>query len=97
MKIRLDPAMRVIQAFGGANKLAKAIGRDVSRIHRWSYPKGEGGTGGAIPGGSAMLARILSAAEERQIHLSLEDLVRPGTELGPVESRAFPADQRDAT
>lgn len=79
--------MRVIRAFGGADELAKAIGRDVSRIHRWSYPKVKGGTGGAIPGGSAMLARILTAAEERQIHLTLEDLVRPAEVPSSSEQR----------
>jgi hypothetical protein len=69
------PAKRVIDAFEGAGNLANAIGRDVSRVHRWTYPKERGGTGGAIPGGTGMLRAILAAAKERGITLSLEDLI----------------------
>jgi hypothetical protein len=71
----MNPAKRVIEAFGGPAKFADAIGRNVSRIHRWTYPEGRGGTGGAIPGGTKMLQTILDAAKVRGINLSLDDLV----------------------
>lgn len=93
MQTRLNPAKRVIQAFGGAEELARAVGRDVSRIHRWSYPKGKGGTGGAIPGGSAMLALILSAAQQRGISLTLQDLVEAGERKAVIEPAALEAER----
>lgn len=71
----MNPAKRVIEAFGGPAKFAEAIGRDVSRIHRWTYPQDRGGTGGAIPGGTKMLQTILDAARTKGINLSLDDLV----------------------
>ena len=71
------PAKRVVDAFGGAGNLAKAIGRNVSRVHRWTYPEDRGGTGGAIPGGTKMLRNILAAAKQRGIDLSFEDLINP--------------------
>lgn len=72
------PASRAIEAFGGAAELAEAVGRSVSRIHRWTYPKSRGGTDGEIPGGTKMLTSILAAARDRQIPLSIGDLVLNG-------------------
>lgn len=83
----MNPAKRVIDAFGGAGNLAKAIGRDVSRVHRWTYPENRGGTGGAIPGGTKMLKKILALAKKRQIDLSLYDLVNDSSDQTKSKQR----------
>lgn len=71
----MNPAARVIKAFGGPAKLAEILGRDPSRIYRWTYPEERGGTGGAIPGGGKTIKKILTAAEDRGIKLSAADCV----------------------
>lgn len=68
----MTPAQRAIEAFGGVQNLAAAIGRDVSRIHRWTYPADRGGTDGHIPGSA--VRRVLQAAKARGIELSANDL-----------------------
>lgn len=70
-----NPADRVIAAFGGVQKLAKAIGRDPSRVHRWRYPVEKGGTGGRIPGSA--VPSILAAAARENIGLTANDLFAP--------------------
>lgn len=66
------PATRAIAAFGGVQALAKAIDRDPSRVHRWTYPEERGGTGGRIPG--TAVRAILAAAARLNIALSANDL-----------------------
>ena len=70
----MSPAELAISRFGGHAELAKAIGRDVSRIHRWTYPASRGGTDGQIPGSA--LRCILEAAQRAGIQLSADELLR---------------------
>ena len=43
-------------------------GRDITRVHRWTYPKDRGGTGGLIPADVQQL--LLDAAVKRGIELT---------------------------
>lgn len=45
----LDPAYSIIRKCGGTVAVAKMTGAHVTRVLRWTYPKGRGGTGGLIP------------------------------------------------
>ena len=72
MSSQSTPAARVIAAFGGVQRVAAAIGRHSSRVHRWTYPVERGGTGGRIPGSA--VPKILKAAAERGIALTPNDL-----------------------
>ncbi len=67
------PAAKAIAAFGSPKALADAIGRNVSRVHRWTYPPERGGTGGEIPGSA--LRDVLAAAKARGIALTADDLL----------------------
>lgn len=67
------PAERAIKAFDGHANLAQVVGRDVSRIHRWTYPKERGGSDGLIP--SELQGVILAAARKRGLNLSADDLI----------------------
>ena len=72
-------AESVINKFGGARELARAIKAlspddhyNPSSIYRWMYPKSAGGTGGEIPGPALKL--IIKAARFAGILLTPEDL-----------------------
>lgn len=86
-------ADRVVWKFGGPIRLSlilKAIGRpkDPSSIHRWMYPKEEGGSGGIIPGRA--WPDLFMAARAEGVLLTSEDL-DPREKLMPVPmARAFP-------
>lgn len=67
----MEPASTIIEKCGGANAVAEMVGRDVSRIHRWTYPKEKGGTGGLIPSDAAQ--QLMRAARERGIQLQADD------------------------
>lgn len=54
------PADRFISRFGVAT-LARWTRRNRSRVHAWAWPRGRGGTGGAIP--HAVRAAIISGAK----------------------------------
>jgi len=45
----VTPAHNVIRKLGGAQAVAKLLDLDVSNVHRWTYPKARGGTGGKVP------------------------------------------------
>lgn len=72
-KVASTPAEKAIAAFGGAKALAEAIDRNVTRIHRWTYPASRGGTGGKIPGSA--LHDVLDAAKKLGLDLSADDLL----------------------
>lgn len=62
----------IIKKFGGPQVVAKICGVDVSRVYRWTYPKGRRhGTGGLIPLNHQHT--LLSAAVERGVDLSPDD------------------------
>jgi len=54
-------AIKVAKPFGGLTGLAKAIGKNPSTVHRWSYPKDRGGTDGRIP--TVNVPEIIAAAD----------------------------------
>jgi len=73
----MNPAQRIIEKCGdgdfarGVAVVAEMAGVHPTRVHRWTYPKKRGGTGGTIP--SAHQQVILDGARERRIPLTPED------------------------
>lgn len=67
----LKPAANVIEKCGGHRAVAEMAGVDLSRVHRWTYPRERGGTGGIIP--SRHQAVILAKAQERGLPLQAGD------------------------
>ncbi len=62
----------IIAKFGGCHVVAEICNVDVTRVYRWTYPKGNRrGTGGLIP--SWHQHTLLAAAKERGIDLSPAD------------------------
>lgn len=45
----LDPARSIIKKFGGEANVAKITGRHITRVRRWTFPKGKNGSDGIIP------------------------------------------------
>lgn len=75
----MNPAQRVIEKCGGPQAVAKMVGVDVSRVHRWTYPKARGGSDGLIP--SQQQQALLNAARESGIDLQPADFFDlPGDE-----------------
>ena len=74
----LSPAADIVLKFQseakpGAKALAEILGLRESAVYRWMYPKRSGGTGGLIP--NPYHRRIISAAKERDIPISAEDIL----------------------
>lgn len=67
----MNPASHVIEMCGGVAAVVAMTGRSRSRVARWTYPKGRGGTGGLIP--SDVQVTLLAAARARGINLLPED------------------------
>lgn len=77
-------ASRIIEKFGNARKLAKALQqvgcpKNPTSIYRWAYPKERGGCGGIIP--TAVWPFLLKAAR-------LEGIMLDDEEISPRESVA---------
>lgn len=66
-----EQANRIIEKFGGAPRLAKAIGVGVSTIYKWTYPAERKGCDGFIP--RKHHERIKEAADFMDINLTEED------------------------
>lgn len=66
----LEPAKTVIDICGGVKTVAEMIDRDESRVRRWTYPEGRGGTGGFIPRKAQQA--LLAEAGKRGIDLRPE-------------------------
>ncbi len=64
-------ATRIFAKFGGARRLAKAIGRDPSAVYKWNYPREIGGTDGLVP--TSAIPDINAAADLLGITLTPED------------------------
>lgn len=45
----MEPASKIIDAFGGANAVAAIVGLHRTRVYAWKKPKTKSGTGGLIP------------------------------------------------
>ena len=67
----MTPAERVIKRCGGVAKTAAIVGRTQSVVHRWTYPKDKGGTGGTIPGKAQ--AKLLEAAARGEVDIRPDD------------------------
>lgn len=63
----MEPASTIIEICGGFRAVAEMTGRNVSNIHRWTYPKMKGGTGGRIP--TEMQDKLLAEANRRGLPL----------------------------
>lgn len=68
-------AAHVIAKVGGVDAVASALGLNVSTVHRWTYPKERGGTGGTVP--TKHQRELLAVARERGIDLSPADFFDP--------------------
>lgn len=64
-------AEQVIEKCGGHQAVAEMAGVHVSRVHRWTYPKERGGTGGLIP--TQHQQKLLDEARDRGIDLGPSD------------------------
>lgn len=65
-------AQRVADRFGVTfYGLARIVGRDISCVYRWSYPKNKGGTGGSIP--PAMMVKLAAEARRQGVLLQASD------------------------
>ena len=64
-------ATRIISKFGGVTKVAKLVKINASSVHRWTYPKKRGGTGGIIP--TRHQDKLLAKARENGVELSPAD------------------------
>jgi hypothetical protein len=81
-RAKKSQAERVIEKFGGARALARALAavsaaegkpaRCNSSVYRWTYPKSKGGTGGMIPVNA--IPWVIKAARIEGIFLKDEDL-----------------------
>ncbi len=76
------PAARVVEKCGGARAVAKMAGVHISRVHRWTYPKERGGTGGHVP-----------AKHQQAI---LDGARRLGVDLTPADFFSLPSDRENA-
>ncbi len=63
-------AKKVIEICGGPRAVAEMVGVHVSRVHRWTYDRSRGGTGGRIP--AARQQQLLREARRRGIDLRPE-------------------------
>jgi hypothetical protein len=70
-----NPAAQVIEKCGGPQVVAEILGVDVSRVHRWTYPKERGGSDGIIP--TRHQQRLLDEARSRGIELEPADFFEP--------------------
>ncbi|MBV9549825.1 MAG: hypothetical protein JO256_09160 [Alphaproteobacteria bacterium] len=63
-------ARRVIDIIGGPTKVSEIAGVAVSQVHRWTWPKSRGGTGGLIPAAHQQV--LLNYAREHGLQLHPE-------------------------
>jgi len=68
----MEPASTIIQKCGGHARVAEMTKRHITRVHRWTYARGEkGGTGGLIP--SDVQPVLLQKARDAGIDLTPGD------------------------
>jgi sugar phosphate isomerase/epimerase len=67
-------AETMIEAFGGREELAAALGVNIVQVYRWTYPKDKKGTGGAIP--ARHFPKLLELAKKRGIEVDPADLIK---------------------
>ena len=66
-----SPAQSIIEKCGGHGVVAKICGVHVSRVYRWTYQRGKGGSDGLVP--TRHQEKLLRGARERGIDLRPED------------------------
>lgn len=71
--VRLTPAEKVYEAFGGQMMVAKETGISFQEVYRWNYPKERRGTAGRVP--HQHQETILVAAKRLKLKLQPADLV----------------------
>lgn len=71
MLLSMTPAERIIEKCGGKARVAKLAGVHVTRVHRWTLPKEQGGTGGLVP--TKRQQALLDNARKEGIDLSTAD------------------------
>jgi hypothetical protein len=64
-------AARIIDKCGGVAKTADLVGKSESWVHRWTYPKEKGGTGGRVP--RTAQEAILAAARQGLVDVQPAD------------------------
>ena len=67
------PAQRVIRLMGGIKATAEAANCSKVTVHRWTYPKSRGGTGGIVP--RKHHAPLARAARQKGIAFTTEDFM----------------------
>jgi hypothetical protein len=67
----MNPASAIIEKCGGPKAVAAMLDVDVSNVHRWTYPKSRGGTGGVIP--TRHQRRLLDEAKAKGVKLKPAD------------------------
>jgi hypothetical protein len=67
----MEPASTIISICGGVAAVAEMVGRDETRVRRWTYPKDRGGTGGLVP--SDCQQPLLEAARAKGLALTPEN------------------------
>lgn len=80
----MEPAATIIELCGGASAVAEMLTRDSSRVHRWTYSKEKGGTGGRIP--AELQEKLLTEARARGINLRPEHFFPTYVATLPVDS-----------
>lgn len=75
-------AARIIRKCGGHQVVAGMLGVHVSRVHRWTYDRARGGTGGVIP--TRHQSELLARARAAGIDLTAADFfdAPPATDDG---------------
>ena len=81
----MNIAEQIINLMGGAQVVADVTGVDVSRVHRWKYDKGRGGTGGLIPARHQPV--ILEEAAKRRLDVRPEDFFLLRAKAPETESK----------
>lgn len=64
----MEPALTIIEICGGFQAVSEMTGRDLTRVHRWTYPRERGGTGGRIP--AEVQFTLLTEAQKRGLSLT---------------------------
>lgn len=79
-------ASKIIERLGGVNAVAEIVGIHRTRVSKWQSPKDRGGTGGHVP--QRHIDKLMAAARERGVALSIEDFFPDHAESGSSEGAA---------
>jgi hypothetical protein len=82
LNVPLNPAATVLRKCGGARVVADWRGLTLAAVHKWTYPRERGGTGGTIPADQQL--GILLEARRAGVDLRPEDFFDLPAGLPPV-------------